>query len=86
MGSDKIISCNSIPIYVSCEVDIVLSRIDYTIWSNTKSRQEVSVMGTFVVGAIVVLIVGLIVRGIVKDKKSGKSSCGGDCSHCRGCH
>ena len=43
-------------------------------------------MGTFVVGAILVLIVGLIVRGIVKDKKSGKSSCGGDCSHCRGCH
>ena len=35
-------------------------------------------MGTFVVGAILVLIVGLIVRGIVKDKKSGKSSCGGD--------
>ena len=86
MGSDKIIICNSIPIYVSCEVDIVLSRIDYTIWSNKKSRQEVSVMGTFVVGAILVLIVGLIVRGIVKDKKSGKSSCGGDCSHCRGCH
>ena len=54
--------------------------------SNQKSRQEVSVMGTFVVGAILVLIVELIVRGIVKDKKSGKSSCGGDCSHCRGCH
>ena len=43
-------------------------------------------MGTFVVGAILVLIVGLIVRGIVKDKKSGKSSCGGDCSHFSGCH
>ena len=27
-------------------------------------------MGTFVVGAILVLIVGLIVRGIVKDKKA----------------
>ena len=43
-------------------------------------------MGTFVVGAILLLIVVLIVRNIVKDKKSGKSSCGGDCSHCRGCH
>ena len=31
-------------------------------------------MGTFVVGAILVLIVGLIVRGIVKDKKSVRQS------------
>ena len=57
--------------------------------ATTKADQvatNMSVMGTFVVGAILVLIVGLIVRGIVKDKKSGKSSCGGDCSHCRGCH
>ena len=43
-------------------------------------------MGTLVVGAILLLIVVLIVRNIVKDKKSGKSSCGGDCSHCRGCY
>lgn len=37
-------------------------------------------MGTFVVLAVLVVIVGFIVRGIVRDKKSGKSSCGGDCS------
>ena len=43
-------------------------------------------MGTLIVGAILVLIVGLIIKGIVRDKKSAKSSCGGDCSHCRGCH
>ena len=43
-------------------------------------------MGTLVVGGILLVIVVLIVRGIVKDKKSGKSSCGGDCSHCGGCH
>ena len=49
-------------------------------------KQEVSFMGTLIVGAILILIVGLIIRGIVRDKKSGKSSCGGDCSHCRGCH
>ena len=36
-------------------------------------------MGTLIVGAILILIVGLIIRGIVRDKKSGKSSCGGDC-------
>ena len=32
-------------------------------------------MGTLIVGAILILIVGLIIRGIVRDKKSGKSSC-----------
>lgn len=41
-------------------------------------------LGTFVVLLVVVLIVGLAVRKVVKDKKSGKacSSCGGDCCHC----
>ena len=43
-------------------------------------------MGTLVVGGILFVIVVLIIRVIVKDQKSGKSSCGGDCSHCRGCH
>ncbi|MCC2221486.1 FeoB-associated Cys-rich membrane protein [Anthropogastromicrobium aceti] len=45
-------------------------------------------MGTVIVGAIVVGVVALIVRSMVKDKKSGKSlQCGGDCSHCGGhCH
>lgn len=43
-------------------------------------------MGTIVVLAALVLIVALIVRSMIKDKRSGKSSCGGDCSHCKGCH
>lgn len=45
-------------------------------------------MGTVVVGAVVVGIVGLIIRSMVKDKKAGKSLvCGGDCKHCGGhCH
>ena len=30
-------------------------------------------MGTLIVGVILVLIVGLIIKGIVRDKKSGKS-------------
>ena len=42
-------------------------------------------MGTAVVLVILAGIVGLIVRGMVKDKKNGKSrQCGGDCSHCGG--
>ena len=43
-------------------------------------------MGTLIVGGILLLVVVLIVRGIIRDKKSVKHSCGGDCSHCRGCH
>lgn len=44
-------------------------------------------MGTVVVGAGLAVIVGLIIRSIVRDKKSGKSICGGDCSKCGGhCH
>ncbi len=43
-------------------------------------------MGTIITGAVLLVIVGLIVRSMVRDKKSGKSSCGGDCGHCNGCH
>ena len=43
-------------------------------------------MATFIVGAIVALIVGAAVWKMVADKKAGKSSCGGDCSKCKGCH
>ena len=41
-------------------------------------------MGTVIVGGIVVLVAGLAVRSIVKDKKSGKGSCGGNCGACHG--
>ena len=45
-------------------------------------------MGTFVVASILLLIGGIIIASMVKDKKNGKSiQCGGDCSHCGGhCH
>ncbi len=41
-------------------------------------------MATWIVGGVLVLIVGAIVWKLVKDKKSGKSACacGGDCAHC----
>lgn len=42
-------------------------------------------MGTFFVGLIVLIIVGLIVRSMIKAKKSGKSiQCGCDCKQCGG--
>lgn len=43
-------------------------------------------MGTLVIGIILLGIVAMIIRSIQKDKKSGKSLCGGDCRHCKGCH
>ncbi|GKX65261.1 FeoB-associated Cys-rich membrane protein [Inconstantimicrobium mannanitabidum] len=45
-------------------------------------------MGTIIVGIGVMCIVGLIIRNMIRDKKSGKSiHCGGECKHCGGsCH
>ncbi len=45
-------------------------------------------MGTLIVLAVLAGIVALVIRGMVRDKKNGKSlQCGGDCSHCGGhCH
>ena len=45
-------------------------------------------LGTIIVGVILVIIVALIVRSMVHDKKNGKSfTGGGDCGKCKGhCH
>ncbi|MBE6052281.1 MAG: FeoB-associated Cys-rich membrane protein [Clostridium sp.] len=45
-------------------------------------------MGTAVVLGVLLVVVGFIVKGMIKDKKSGKSiQCGCDCKHCGGhCH
>lgn len=45
-------------------------------------------MGTLVVGLILAAAVAGVVRGMIRDKKNGKSiQCGGDCKHCGGhCH
>lgn len=42
-------------------------------------------MGTVIVGGVLAVIVGLLIWKMIKDKKTGKSSCGGDCAHCKGC-
>lgn len=42
-------------------------------------------MGTVIVAAVLAAVVGLIIHGMIKDKKAGKSVvCGGDCSKCKG--
>lgn len=39
-------------------------------------------LGTIIVSLVLILIVALIIRGMIRDKKHGKSSCGCKCSHC----
>ncbi|WP_455714359.1 FeoB-associated Cys-rich membrane protein [Anaerosporobacter sp.] len=42
-------------------------------------------MGTILVGSILVVIVTLIIKHMVTEKKKGNSVvCGGDCKHCGG--
>lgn len=42
-------------------------------------------MGTVLVGAVLAAIVALIIKGMIRDKKNGKSiQCGGDCKYCGG--
>lgn len=43
-------------------------------------------MGTVLVLIALGAVVALIIRSMIKDKKNGKSNCGGDCSRCKGCH
>ncbi len=40
---------------------------------------------TILVSAVLLMVISLIIYGMVKDKKKGKSSCGGSCSGCAGC-
>ena len=35
--------------------------------------------------AALVLIVGLLIRSMVRDRKAGKSPCGGNCAACGAC-
>lgn len=45
-------------------------------------------MGTIIIGAALAGIIALVIRSMVRDKKSGKSlQCGGNCKNCGGhCH
>ncbi len=35
--------------------------------------------------AVIVLIAGLAIRSMIRDKRAGKSSCGGKCADCGAC-
>ena len=34
---------------------------------------------------VIALVVVLLIRGMIRDKKAGKSSCGGNCASCGVC-
>ena len=42
-------------------------------------------MANWLIGGALFLIVGAVIWKMIKDKKSGKGGCSGDCSHCSGC-
>lgn len=43
-------------------------------------------MATLIVGVALAAIVALIIKGMIRDKKNGKSiQCGCDCKKCGGC-
>lgn len=42
-------------------------------------------IGTILVGLVLLAVVALIVRSMLRDKKQGKSSCGGNCASCSAC-
>ena len=39
-------------------------------------------LGTILITLVLVLVVTGIIIKLVKDRKKGKSSCGGNCAHC----
>lgn len=41
--------------------------------------------GTLLVLLALALVVGLIIRRMIKDRKAGKLACGCDCGTCSGC-
>lgn len=45
-------------------------------------------MGTIAVLLVLGSVIALVIRGMIKDKKNGKSAgCGGNCKNCGGgCH
>ncbi len=42
-------------------------------------------LGTLICGLAVLLLVGLALRSVIREKQSGKCSCGGNCGACGAC-
>ena len=42
-------------------------------------------LGNIIVSLILIVIVAAVIFKMIKDKKNGISSCGGNCAHCSMC-
>lgn len=42
-------------------------------------------IGTILISLLLLTAVALIIRSMMRDKKQGKSSCGGNCAGCAAC-
>ena len=42
-------------------------------------------IGTILISLVLLAVVGLIIRSMIRQKKQGKSSCGGNCAGCAAC-
>ena len=36
--------------------------------------------------AVIVLVVSLLIRSMIRDRRAGKAPCGGNCASCGACH
>ena len=42
-------------------------------------------IGTILISLVLLAVVALIIRSMMRDKKQGRSSCGGNCAGCAAC-
>ncbi len=42
-------------------------------------------IGTILITLLLILTVAAVVRSLIRDKKRGRSICGGNCAHCKMC-
>ena len=42
-------------------------------------------MGTILITIVLIALVTVIIRTMIRDKKMGKSTCGGSCASCKMC-
>ncbi|MCR4788188.1 MAG: FeoB-associated Cys-rich membrane protein [Lachnospiraceae bacterium] len=42
-------------------------------------------LGTILITILLILLIAGIILVLIKDKKQGRSSCGGSCAHCNMC-
>ena len=70
--------CGLTPLASQCRPPLAKEVIDLFVWLSTNWINIVLVVA-------LVLIVTLLIRGIIHNKKAGKSSCGGNCASCGAC-